>query len=141
MSTTHRSDGALVPGYHLSGDGGLGVLGSSIPSTGANGPGILYSGLSLPADAGSEFRVVLTSVPAGLTIFVEEDSSFTASAVADGTYVCTYDAYQDGVLYGSSTLTLLWGAVEPPPPPPPPPASATALRFDFPGESLFIRIK
>lgn len=109
MSKTHRSDGAYIPGYHHSGDRGLGVRGADVPSTGDNGPGLLYPGLSLPVENEDEFRVTIDTVPAGVTIYVDEDSSFAASAVAPGSYVGTYSAYKNGVLYGSSTYTLSFG--------------------------------
>lgn len=117
MSRTHRSDTPYTPGEHHSGDRGLGYAGSSIPSEGTHGPGLLYPGLSLPAENDDEFRLVFTSIPAGLTLeTADEDSSIVAIADAPGVYVGTYDAYKNGVLYGSSAWTLnfgdgLWGAI------------------------------
>lgn len=117
MSRTHRSDTAYLPGDHHSGDRGLGYAGATIPSDGTHGPGLLYPGLSLPAENDDEFRLVFASIPAGLTLeTADEDSSIVAIADAPGVYVGTYDAYKNGVLYGSSTWTLnfgdgLWGAI------------------------------
>lgn len=70
----------------------------------------MYPGLSLPAENDDEFRLVFTSIPAGLTLeTADEDSSIVAIADAPGVYVGTYDAYKNGALYGSSTWTLIFG--------------------------------
>lgn len=110
MSRTHRADTAYLPGAHHSGDRGLGFAGSTIPSDGTHGPGLLYPGLSLPAENDDEFRLVFTSIPAGLT-FEEagEDSSIIVLADSPGTYVGTYEAFRNGVSYGASTWTLTFG--------------------------------
>jgi len=80
----------LESAYHY-GLGGRGVLGADIPSGGDDGAPPLYNDLET-GDETSEFRIVLTDVPAGLDIFMREDSSFDASA-PDGTYVFSYDVY------------------------------------------------
>lgn len=112
MAATHRSDSsAYVAGCHHSGDRGLGVLGSQIPSMGVHGPAFLYSGLSLPAEAGDEFRILILTVPVGVeSLFVQEDSSATADPVPDGVYEGTYEAFKNGVSYGTSTFTIDVGA-------------------------------
>lgn len=110
MSRTHRSDTTYLPGDHHSGDRGLGYAGSTIPSEGEHGPGLLYPQITLPAESNDEFRLVFTSIPAGVTILeASEDSSLVAEADSPGTYSGTYDAYKNGVLYGSSTWTLNFG--------------------------------
>lgn len=110
MSRTHRSDSAYLPGDHHSGDRGLGYAGSTIPSDGTHGPALLYPGLSLPAENDDEFRLVFTSIPAGLTLeTADEDSSIVAFADSPGTYVGTYEAFKNGVSYGSSSWTLSFG--------------------------------
>jgi hypothetical protein len=108
MAATHRSDNALLAGFHHSGDRGLGVLGSQVPATGSHGPGMLFAGLSLPAEAGDEFMVRISTVPAGLTLVVEEDSSFVASG-ASGVYVGLYEGLKNGASYGSNTYTITLG--------------------------------
>ena len=110
MSVTHRSDTPYVPGFHHSGDRGLGVRGADIPSTGAHGPAFLYSGLTLPAEANDEFRIVILTVPAGLeSLFVNEDSSATTASGLVGTFTGTYEAFKNGVSYGTSTYTISFG--------------------------------
>lgn len=110
MSTTHRSDTPYVPGYHHSGDRGLGVRGADVPSTGEHGPGFLYAGITLPAEANDEFRIVILTVPAGLeSLFVNENSSATTDAGLAGTFVGTYEAFKNGVSYGTSTYTVSFG--------------------------------
>ncbi len=110
MSVTHRSDTAYVPGFHHSGDRGLGVRGVDVPSTGQHGPGFLYNGLNLPAENNDEFRLVILTIPAGLeSLFVEEDSSATTDAGLVGTFVGTYEAFKNGVSYGTSTYTISFG--------------------------------
>lgn len=110
MSRTHRTDTAYLPGAHHSGDRGLGFAGSTIPSDGTHGPGLLYPGLSLPAENDDEFRLVFTSIPAGLT-FEEagEDSSIIVLADSPGTYVGTYEAFRNGVSYGAGSWSLSFG--------------------------------
>ncbi len=110
MSRTHRSDTPFVPGFHHSGDRGLGVRGADVPPTGQHGPGFLYAGISLPAEADDEFRIVILTVPAGLeSLFVNEDSSATTDAGPAGTYVGTYEAFRNGVSYGVGTYTVNFG--------------------------------
>lgn len=141
MSGTLVLDDPLFADALVLDDGALGVLPAEIPLTGQHGGGILAGDPILPAEAGSEFSLRITSGPSDVVLIVEDDTSFTATPPSQsftGTRVWTFDAFKDGVLYGDEqTLTITWGAAVPPPPPP---VLATALRFDFPGESLFIRI-
>lgn len=112
MTTSHAYYSGDAPGlpagsYHY-GVGGLGVLGSEIPSSGEHGPGYMYPSLSLPGDAGKEYYGVLGAIPAGLTISVDEYSRVTASA-NDGSYVVPFALYENGQLLGSSSFTLNFG--------------------------------
>ena len=84
------------------------MLGSEIPSEGTDGASPIYAGLSLPAEANNEFRLVITSTPTLGTLFVYEDTSFNFTGPA-GVHVWTYSAYKDGVLYGTGTVTLVVG--------------------------------
>lgn len=99
----------LTGAYHF-GVGGLGVLGSEVPSTGTHGAGYLYNDITLPGEAGDEFYGLITSFPVGLsTFFAYEDSSFTATG-PDGSYSFTYTGYKNGAAYGSQTVTITLGA-------------------------------
>jgi hypothetical protein len=99
---------SLISGAVVVGDRGHGVLGSEVPSTGEHGAGLLYNDITLPDEAGDEFRALITSVPVGLTLFVYEDSSFEASG-ADGTYVGEYEGFKNGVSYGTAEFTITIG--------------------------------
>lgn len=105
IDTSEWISGALVIG-----EMGLGVLGADIPSSGTNGAGILYNDISLPSEAADEFRMLVTSVPAGGTIFFWEDSSFQTFGYADGVYSGGYDGFKNGSNYGSATYSFTIGS-------------------------------
>jgi hypothetical protein len=94
-------------GYHY-GKGGLGVLGSEVPSDGVDGASPIYAGLSLPAEADDEFRIVILTEPTLGTLFVYEDTSFNFTG-PDGVHTWTYQAYKNGIAYGIGTITLVIG--------------------------------
>lgn len=98
---------SLIPGAVVCGNQGLGVLGRDIPSTGEHGPALAYLHLDLPADAGKEIRVLVTSAPAGT--LVHEDTSFDMPVPADGRYSIGYNLYADGVLQFSDTAIVQVG--------------------------------
>jgi hypothetical protein len=100
---------SLISGKLVVGDRGLGVLGSTIPSTGEHGAALLYNDLDLPTEDNDEFRALITTWPVGLTLFVNEDSSFEASG-ADGEYVGEYEGFKNGVSYGTAEFTVTIGA-------------------------------
>jgi hypothetical protein len=97
-------------GYCTLGDPGGGVLGSTIPSSGQDGPGIVFPWL----DAGDLTKRVIgkvTSWPAGLNLFVYDDTSFRASAALDGNYVAYVQLYLDLVAVGSpQPVTFTFGS-------------------------------
>jgi hypothetical protein len=108
MPRAFRYGGTPTPsGYHY-GRGGLGVLGSEVPDSGTDGASPIYAGLSLPAEANNEFRIVLLTTPTLGELFVYEDTSFSFTG-PDGVHVWTYAGYKDGVLYGTGTITLVIG--------------------------------
>lgn len=105
IDTTEPISGALVIG-----DTGLGVLGSSIPSTGTHGPGYAYDSVILQPDyAGKEYRATIDAKPAALQLTALETSAFTATG-PDGTHVVSWSLYEDGLLVGSSTFEVRFGA-------------------------------
>lgn len=85
-----------------------GVLGSAVPSTGANGPALAYPHLDLPGDASKVISVVVTAAPPGFTLY--EDTSYDLTLTADGTYSITFQLYADGMLQFTDTATVQVGA-------------------------------
>lgn len=83
---------------------GHGILGADIPPT-----SIFANDLTI--DPAKEYRYEVTSVPFGLHITVNEDGTYIATADADGTYVVEGTAYEDGVAFGTPTITLFFGDV------------------------------
>lgn len=111
MSIVRVDTSSWLPGAVLVGDLGFGVLGSEVPSTGTDGAGYLYNDLSLPADANKEVCGRITSWPASGTLTAYEDSSFSFSGAADGTYYFEYQLYVDGVATGSPvSVDMIVGA-------------------------------
>ncbi len=102
MATSYGGTPPGITGTHYGGSR-LGTPGAQVPSEGANGPGYLYAGLSLPADAAVEVRGPITRWPAG-TLTVYEDSSFSYVGATD---YALYQLYQDGV---ASTVDIGYGA-------------------------------
>lgn len=101
QATSYGGTPPGITGTHYGGSR-LGTPGSQVPSEGANGPGYLYAGLSLPADAAVEVRGPITRWPAG-TLTVYEDSSFSYVGASD---YALYRLYQDGV---ASTVDIGYG--------------------------------
>lgn len=92
------------------GDEGGGLLGSSIASSGTNGPGYAYNDLALPADAGKEICGRITTWPASGTLYAYEDTSFTYTPSGDGATSFQYQLYVDYAPVGSpQTVTLSSG--------------------------------
>lgn len=100
----------LITGAYVIGDTGLGVLGSSVPSTGEHGASYLYNDLILPADNGKEIRGLIVTPPSAGTFFAWEDGSFSLVGAPDGTYTFTYRLFVDGVDGGTATATITIGA-------------------------------
>lgn len=106
MSTTHRSGLPLVPGYHHSGDRGLGVLATTVPSTGEHGPGIPFPSLTFPADNTAEVFFSILTVPPALTVFTVDEQGRVQAEGPPGTHVGTFALWVDGVSRGTSTYTI-----------------------------------
>jgi hypothetical protein len=103
----------LVDGWLSSAYPGHGIRGADVPSSGLNGPAILYPGLSLPAEADDEFRALILTRPSSLPgLVIGEDSSVdSGEAPPDGVHVGTWRGYKNGVVYGPdpSTYTITIG--------------------------------
>jgi hypothetical protein len=109
MSGSYRFDATPLHanGYQW-GFRGLGVPGSDIPATGANGPSVMYNDINPTAEATDEFRFRLTSAPAGFVM--AENGAFSFPPAADGTYTATGILSKNGVDLGPETITLQSGA-------------------------------
>ena len=105
-----RSLNKSSSGRRILGTPKVGVLGSSIPSTGTAGPAYTYNDLDLPSDADKYIRGVILSGPSSGDFFAYEDTSFIFSGAPDGTYYATYQLFVDNVAVGSpATITLVVG--------------------------------
>jgi len=106
---SYRFAGDMMAGAYHFGTSGLGVLGSTVPSTGQHGPSFLYACLNLPADADVEVRGLVLTTPSAGNWFAYEDGSFTLSNAPDGAYTFTFRLLADGVDMGVATGTILIG--------------------------------
>ena len=86
-----------------------GRLGAECPSVGLHGPGLIGPDVR-PGDEAKLFRVVVVTVPPGLTSFdVDELGAVTADG-SDGAHVGLKEGYADGASYGQAPFTLVFGA-------------------------------
>jgi hypothetical protein len=102
---------SLISGSIVCGNRGLGVLASTVPSTGDDGPGYIYNDLSLPGDAAKEVRGLILTVPTDGLFYAYEDSSFAFTGAATGSYTFTYRLFSDGADEGTATGYLTVGYV------------------------------
>lgn len=85
----------------------VGLIGSSIPSTGTDGPPFAYSSLSFPTDNNNLVRGFITSYPTAGSLVADDDTSFTFSGAPDGSYSATYEIRINDVLQTpAGTLSL-----------------------------------
>lgn len=113
MSIRVSSGGFSGTGICIGGTG-LGVKGSVIRATTANGPhgpGILYDDWDDSSDDNKEFRAFIVTAPSGGTLFVNEPGDFTFSDAPDGLYELVYRLDIDGVSQGNATETFIVGTV------------------------------
>lgn len=99
----------LIAGACVVGNRGLGVLGSQVPSSGADGPGYVYNDLVLPADAAKEVQGLIITPPAAGTFTAAEDTSFALVGAPGGTYTFVYRLFVDGADLGTGTGTIING--------------------------------
>jgi hypothetical protein len=88
---------------------GHGLRGDQVASTGTHGPALLFQHITLPADAAAEFRWVPSTVPGSGTLDLGEDSSYTLTGAADGTYALNGTWYKDGLSQGTSNNSIVIG--------------------------------
>ena len=89
----------LVTGALVMGVAGHGVMGSTVPATGSDGPSLIYPYLALPFDNTVEVRIVATAVSSGVTIKLSEDGSGVVTVPSDGTHWIDYGIYKAGALF------------------------------------------
>lgn len=99
----------LGAGGYSVGEHGFGVPGSSIPATGASGPGYAFNDLSLPADAGKEICGAITAWPLYGDLYAYEDTGFvyTRTASGDGVDSFQYQLYVDHAAIGAPVTVPL----------------------------------
>lgn len=100
MSTTHRSDGPMLAGYHHSGDRGLGLLAENFPGSGSHGPSLPFPGLVFPADTGKEIIARIVTVPPLLTLFTVDELGRVQAEGPVGSHTGTAEGFANGVSYG-----------------------------------------
>ncbi len=112
MTIVVSSNGSdrLIPGAVVVGVRGLGVKGSTIPSTGTDGPSPVYASLSLPADANKEYRfkLVTAAYPGSMTI--AESTGVSITGLTDGNNFFVVKLYENGVDIGDITTSMLIGS-------------------------------
>lgn len=86
----------------------VGILASTVPSTGEDGGGYIYEDLTLPADANKLVRGFVTTFPTAGTFIPEEDTSFTFTG-PDGYYFFDYELRVDDVPSGTARVYLAVG--------------------------------
>ena len=106
-AASHQHGGSLLVSAHVHGVGGLGVIASSIPSTGTHGPSYLFNDLVLPDDENKEIRGSIEIPPVGVDeFFAWEDGSFSLRA-SPGTYSFTYRLFVNGMDFGTAVASIL----------------------------------
>ena len=80
----------LIAGAVVVGTPGLGVRAETIPSSGDNGPSILYNDIALPADGGKEIRAQVTTWQPVASFRVELLESATANDESESARVMGY---------------------------------------------------
>lgn len=103
-----RSGRITISKYH-----GNGIPASAIPSTGTNGPALLYNDIDTVNDpVGTVYRLEMANPsPASGTFTLNEDSSFSLVGAADGNYTSTESVYKNGVLAYTSPFSATIGTV------------------------------
>ena len=94
---TLRVGSSLIAGSLVVGVSGLGILGKNIPTTGANGAGVLFNEITLPDDNEKEVRLELLTSPSAGDFTLYEHGGFDFKYAPDGQYQFTYKVYKDGI--------------------------------------------
>lgn len=114
QSLSVRTDSSpLLAGAVVVGGTGHGVLGSAVPSTGDDGPSLIYPSLGLPYDATVEVRVVVTAMSSGVTAQINEDGSGVVTVPGNGSHWIDTAVYKAGALFGAERHYINVGVAAP----------------------------
>jgi hypothetical protein len=105
-STPFYADGPVIATW-----GGWGVLGSSVPATGTDGPALAYPTLAplLPGAAGSEVRIELLTFPASGTFTWYDDTSASLVGASNGAWTSSFRVFIGEVDRGLATAYFYVG--------------------------------
>jgi hypothetical protein len=118
MSTVRVSSTPWIADSVVVGDVGGGVAASTVPSTGENGPALLYQFVVDNTLTTEEVRALITSPPVDGDLFVYEDTSFVYDGPVPASftiqpyvdYVATGDAIVVNISSGSVSFTTEAGS-------------------------------
>lgn len=111
MTSVRVDTGPLIAGACVvSAYAGHGIRGADVPSTGLNGAGPIYGCITLPADADVELRLLVETVPAGLTSFGYGEADDVLATGPDGAHVGAGRLFADGVDRGAVPITITFGS-------------------------------
>ncbi len=88
---------------------GHGITGVAIPSTGSNGPSLLFGDPDLPTENLDEFYFRIITAPSGLTTFRAGEAGDIEATGPDGTYNGTYQGFKNGISYGFGGFSFSLG--------------------------------
>lgn len=103
-STPFYADGTVIASW-----GGWGVLGAAVPATGTDGPALAYPSLVLPADAASEVRMELLTLPASGSFTYFDDTSATLTGASNGVWTASFRVFVAEVDRGIATAYFYIG--------------------------------
>lgn len=100
----------LTNRWTISGVGGFGGRGDSVPTTGTHGPSCLADLVTLPADAAAEFRAQVTQWPTDGELVMFEDGGFIyTAATPDAEDTAQVQRYKNGLLVDAQQIQLTVG--------------------------------
>ena len=108
MSSVRVDTVPWIPGFCIVGNTGLGVIASTVPTGGANGPPFGYGDLQAP-DLSQEVRWLIRTWPSAGTLTPAEDGSFVFDGAPPGTYSFYVDAYLAGKFVGTKLVVIAVG--------------------------------
>lgn len=98
----------MTPGSGFWGSNPEGRLGAECPVTGLHGDGLIGADVR-PGDEAKLFRVVVITVPPGLTLFDVDELGIVQAEGSDGLHVGVKEVYADGVSAGQAPLNVVFG--------------------------------